>query len=141
MRKIENVIFQKKLDTSITEQAILYKGELFTYFDMGLTRYVFVNDDKTKVIKILIEQSRHGHDFNQEELDIYNNAKPEKQKQLAKTEMNGRIIEQEFCNPIKFDKRPMTIPQMRFASSCRNEVGWNKEGVLVCFDLDEYRKY
>ena len=30
---------------------------------------------------------------------------------------------------------------MLFADSCRGEVGWTKEGKLVCFDLDEYKKY
>lgn len=29
---------------------------------------------------------------------------------------------------------------MRFAMSCRNEVGW-KDGELVCYDLDEFKKY
>ncbi len=141
MIRIENIIRQQKLDNSIKEQVILYKGEAFSFFDTGLTRYCFVNDSKTKVIKILIQDDGFRHDFNKEELEIYNNASPEKKKQLAKTTMDGRIIEQEFCNPIKFDTRPLTIPQILFAQQCRNEVGWTAEGKLVCFDLDEYKKY
>ena len=136
---IENIAYQKrKLSKHITEQPIIYKGEVFNFFDEGLTRYVFANKDKTKVIKLLIEEDGH---WNQEEIDIYNKASDEKKKLLAKTELNGIIIEQEFCNPIKFDDRPMTIPQMRFAASCRDEVGWNANGDLVCFDLDEFKKY
>ncbi len=139
--KIEQVIKQDKIDSSITKQAIIYKGEAFTFFDTGLTRFVFTNKDKTKVIKLLI--NKDSVDYNLEEEQIYKNASEEKRKELAKTELtyNGSIIEQEFCNPIKFDERKLTIPQMMFASSCRNEVGWTKEGKLVCFDLDEYKKY
>lgn len=139
MIKIEHILKQQKLEDSITKQAILYNNEAFTYFDTGLTRYVFTNKDKTKVIKLLIDD-RH-FDYNEEEFEIYQNASKEKKERLAKTKMNGRIIEQEFCNPIKLDLRKLTIPQMLFAQSCRNEVGWTKEGKLVCFDLDEYKKY
>lgn len=140
--KIETILKSKSISSfGLEKKSILYKGEIFTYFDMGLTRYVFVNKDKTKVIKLLIEESQYN--FNKEEFEIYSNANDEKKKHLAKTELtyNGLIIEQEFCNPIKFDTRILTIPQILFASSCRNEVGWTKEGNLVCFDLDEYKKY
>ena len=138
--KIEHII-KKDIDSSITQQVIIHKGEAFTYFDEGLTRYVFVNAEKTKVIKILIDKD--SKDYNLEEIEIYENASEDKKEQLAKTEIchNGLVIEQEFCNPIKLDSRKLTIPQMLFASSCRNEVGWNKDGKLVCFDLDEYKKY
>lgn len=133
----------KHMDRSIIDSPILYKGEAFTFFDSGLTRYVFANDDKTKVIKILIEKEVGRFDYNKEESEIYTNASDEKKAKLAKTELtyNGTIIEQEFCNPIKFDKRKLTLPQILFAGACRNEVGWTKEGNLVCFDLDEYMKY
>lgn len=139
--KIEHVIKQDKTDESIKKKAILYKGEAFTYFDSGLTRYVFVNADKTKVIKILIEKDHK--DFNQEEIDIYNNADAATKKQMAKTVSNydGFVVEQEFCNPIKWDERSMSISQIMFATSCRNEVGWNKDGELVCFDLNEFKRY
>lgn len=139
--KIEHIIQQDKLDESVKKQAILYKGEVFTYFDSGLTRHVFANDNKTKVIKILID--KNSKEFNQEEVEIYRNADEETRKQMAVTELtyDGYIVEQEFCNPIKFDERKLTMQQILFAKSCRNEVGWTAEGKLVCFDLDEYKKY
>jgi hypothetical protein len=139
--KIEQVIQFETREQSITEHVILYKGEAYTFFDNGLTRYVFANADKTKVIKILIKKD--SYDYNEEEFDIYNNASESNRTKMAKTELtyNGEIIEQEFCNPIKFDNRSLTIPQILFANKCRNEVGWNKNGELVCFDLNEFMKY
>lgn len=139
--RIEHIINQDKLDESVKKQAILYKGEVFTYFDSGLTRHVFVNDNKTKVIKILVD--KNSYEFNQEEVEIYRDADEETKKQMAATELtyDGFVVEQEFCNPIKFDDRKLTIPQMLFAGSCRNEVGWTADGRLVCFDLDEFKKY
>jgi len=139
--KIENIILQNHKDDSIQKKIILYNNEAFTYFDSGLTRHVFVNSDKTKVIKILV--NKNSKDFNTEEIEIYKNAKGEIREQMAKTKiaLNGYVIEQEFCSPIKFDDRELTIAQMLFASSCRNEVGWTKEGKLVCFDLDEFKRY
>jgi hypothetical protein len=138
MNKIETIIQQ---DTRVSHEAIFYKGEVFTFFDSGLTRNVFTNDDKTLVIKVLIE--RQYKDYNLEEAEIYENASEEVRKEMAETKlvMDGFLIEQEFCNPIKFDDRNQTIPEMLFADSCRGEVGWTKEGKLVCFDLDEYKKY
>lgn len=139
--RIEQVIQMESVTREIKEDVILYKGEAFTFFDEGLTRFVFTNESKTKVIKILIND--RSIDYNKEEIDIYTNASDDIKKQMAKTELtyNGMIIEQEFCNPIKFDDRPLTIKQMVFASSCRNEVGWTKDGDLVCFDLDEFKRY
>jgi hypothetical protein len=120
------------------KMAILHKGELYTYFDEGLTRHVFVNPDQTKVIKI--EQSHSGN-FNQIENDIYQKASPETKKQMVPTTLVNGLIEQDFVTPIKFGGIKLTIAQRLFASSCRNEVGWDKDGNLVCFDLDEYKKY
>ena len=130
-----------KIDKSITSQAIIYKDEVYTYFDSGLTRHVFVNPDKTKVIKILID--KYSKEYNEEEVEIYKNASEEQRKEMAETSTtyDGFVVEQEFCSPIKFDDRKMNIPQMLFASSCRNEVGWDKDGKLKCFDLDEYKKW
>lgn len=138
--EIEQIIY-KDIDKSVTGQAVFYKGEIFTYFDTGLTRFVFTNKDKTKVIKLLIHKD--SKDYNLEEKQIYDNASEVVKNELAKTDLtyDGLIIEQEFCNPIKFDNRKMTMQQILFARSCRNEVGWAKDGRLVCFDLDEYRKY
>lgn len=139
--RIESILSEDKLDKEITHKVILYKGESYTFWDSGLTRYCFVNADRTKVIKILIDP-RHK-DYNEEEYNIYLHASKEKRRQLAETKMDdSRIIEQEFCMPIKMDKkRQLTIPQIVFAQSCRNEVGWTADGRLVCFDLDEYKKW
>jgi len=140
MNNIE-IILQQDVDINIQNDVILYKGDIFTYFDCGLTRYVFANEDKTKVIKLRIAD--RGYDYNFEEFQIYDNATDEHKSQMAITtlEYDGLVIEQEFCNPIKFDSRNLTIPQMKFASSCRDDVGWNKNGILVCFDLNEFKKY
>ena len=140
MNKIETIL-QYEIDNKVKNDVILYKGEIFTFFDCGLTRYVFTNKDKTKVIKLLI--SERGKDYNEEEYLIYEKANENVKKEMAETtlEYDGMVIEQEFCEPIKFSERKLTIPQMLFARSCRDEVGWNKDGNLVCFDLDEYKKY
>jgi hypothetical protein len=137
--KIEAII-NREISEDITSKVILYNNEPFTYFDSGLTRYVFTNKDRTKVIKILINDD---HNYNLEEFEIYSSSKDSVKEQMAKTELthSGMIIEQEFCLPIKFYDRQMTLQEIKFALSCRNEVGWNKDGKLVCFDLDEFKKY
>lgn len=123
---------------SIREQVVLYKGEAYSFFDEGLTRYVFVNESRTKVIKLVIDDYTF---FNEEERDIYNNANESTKNLMAKTHFDSGIIEQEFVAPQKFEERPLTIPQMLFHDSCRGEVGWTKDGRLVCYDLDEFKKY
>jgi len=138
MNKIASIV-QHNMDEFCKDEIVIYKGETYTFFDSGLTRNVFVNEDKTRVIKFL--NGDRIIDHNQEEFDIYENASEEKKKELAITTIDVGIIEQEFCNPVKFDERKMTIKQMLFARSCRHEVGWNKNGELVCFDLNEYKRY
>jgi len=118
---------------------IMHKGETFTYFDEGCTRHVFANKDETKVIKIL--QRETGQDFNTEEALIYKNASDEDKEQMAKTELSNGMVEQEFVMPIKFGGKKLNIAQKLFARKCRNEVGWAEDGRLVCFDLDEFKKY
>ena len=132
---------QNHKDDTIKSQVIIYKGEAFNYFDSGLTRHVFVNESKTKVIKIL--QDKNSVDYNQQEIDIYKHASAKDKKQMAVTNESykGFVVEQEYCIPVKFDDRKLTMPQMLFAASCRQDVGWNKKGELVCFDLDEFKKY
>lgn len=139
--KIEHIIDQQRIDKSVLNQAIYYKGEFYTYFDSGLTRHVFVNADKTKVIKLLVE--KNNVEFNEKEIKIYKNASKYERNEMAKTKTayDGFVVEQEFCNPIKWDERELTIEQMLFAAACRQEVGWTIDGQLVCFDLDEYKKY
>lgn len=142
MGQIINVI--DVLENKITlqqakEMTILHKGELYTFFDEGNTRHVFANADKTRVIKIL--QNDIGTDYNTEEVRIYENASDEDKANMVKSELSCGMVEQEFVTPIKFGGKRLTIPQKLFASKCRNEVGWDKDGNLVCYDLDEYMKY
>jgi hypothetical protein len=126
---------------AIKREVVLYKGEAYTYFDEGLTRIVFVNADKTKVIKFLVNED--GFNFNKEEAEIYDNAKEEHQSKMARTVIDpSGIIEQEYCERVEDNPdRAMTMQEILFVSSCRDECGWTKEGKLVCFDLDEYCKY
>lgn len=142
MAQIVNVIDVLENKISLEEaknMLIFHKGELYSYFDEGCTRHVFVNKDETRVIKIL--QRDTGTDFNTEEANIYTNASDETKEQMAKTLLVNGMIEQEFVTPIKFGGKRLTIPQKLFASKCRNEVGWTEDGRLVCFDLDEFMKY
>lgn len=138
------VLVQDVLDDKVSlndarNTVLFHKGETFTFFDEGCTRYVYTNADNTLVIKLL--KRNLGQDYNKLEDEIYKNASEETKKQLAKTVLVNGLIEQEFCTPIKFGGKKLTIAQRLFASSCRNEVGWNLEGDLVCFDLDEFKKY
>ena len=116
---------------------IMHKGEAYTFFDEGSSRHVFVNNDSTKIIKIL--KNPNGFDFNYEEARIYESATDK--SQMANTRLFHGIIEQDYCTPIKFGGRKLTQEQREFAGSCRNEVGWASDGNLVCFDSDEYKKY
>jgi len=118
--------------------ALVFKGEVYEYYDCGNTRAVYVNKDKTKVVKVELKE---GKGYNREEWEIYV-ASPDKTR-LAYTELcpqTGYVI-QEFAEPIKFGDKKLTIKDAYFAASCRGEVGITNDGRLVCFDLDEYLKY
>ena len=119
--------------------AIMHENEVYKYFDEGNTRYVFANEDESKVIKLCKE--RMSNMFNEQEAKIYENASDEDKTQMANTKMINGFIEQEFCLPIKWSGEKLNIKQRRFSLSCRDEVGFNKDGELVCFDLDEFKKY
>lgn len=127
--------------TDVSQSAIMHKGEVYSYFDSGFTRHVFVNADKTKVVKIL--RGCNVFDFNKQEHEIYLNANEDARSRMAQTALDPGtgIIEQEFANPIKFDERPLTIKQHSFSLKCRGEVGWTNDGRLVCFDLNEYMSW
>ena len=79
------------------ENSVLYKGEVWDYFDEGLSRRVYVNSDRTKVVKFLIEPM--GVDFNEIENRIYQTAASN--GELAHTQLVDGVIEQEFLEPIK----------------------------------------
>jgi hypothetical protein len=119
------------------ESSILYKGEVWDYFDEGLSRRVYVNSERTKVVKFLIEPM--GVDYNEIENRIYQTAVSK--GELAHTQLVDGVIEQEFLEPIKWSNKEMNLLQIQFSGKCRDEVGWDKNGVLKCFDLDEYKKW
>lgn len=131
-------VVEKKVTLQEAEQmGIMHQGEMFTYWDEGCTRHVFANKDKTKVIKL--EQS-NLRKFNEDEIQVYKNATDEQREEMAETKLINGFIEQEFVMPIGLAGKKLSMEQIRFARSCRNEVGW-KGDKLVCFDLDEYKKY
>lgn len=137
--KIQDVVSEEISLNDARNMVIIYKGKPFKYFDEGCTRYVFVNEDRSKVIKLLRRDI--GLNYNEEEVKIYERASDEDKAQMAKPVLHNGFVEQDFCLPIKFGGKRLTIPQKLFASSCRDEVGWTEEGTLVCFDLDEFKKY
>lgn len=135
MENIINVV--KKRDD---EDVVIFNNEIYTYLDSGLTRKVYVNEDKTKVVKILIDDQ---YNFNKSEYDTYNNSSEENRIQMAETFLSkdGFYVIQEYVENIKFSSKRMNMKQILFAESCRKEVGWTSDGRLVCFDLDEFKKY
>ena len=135
---VQDIIEKKITVSEASKMVIMHQGETFEYFDEGCSRYVFTNKNKTKVIKL---EKDNRDIFNKLEDKIYREASDEAKAEMAKTTMVNGFIEQEFCMPIKFAGIKLNMEQVRFAQSCRNEVGWNKDGDLVCFDLDEYKKY
>ncbi len=144
MKELNIKADQKSLENDV--DVILVNGEAFTFKSSGITRRVFANADKTKVIKVLVE--KHSFDFNKEEQKEWDNASEEKRKQLAQTRLleNG-YIEQEYLHTLDDEttaewlKRPLTMSEIRFAQSCRNDVGFDADGNLKCFDLHEYKQY
>lgn len=121
------------------QMVIMHEGEIYKFFDEGCTRFVYVNDDYTKVIKMNKDKYT---DYNKEEAEIYNKASEEDKVQMCPTKLvvTG-FVEQKFVTPIKYGGKKLNKGQLDFANSCRNEVGWDENGELVCFDLDEFKKY
>lgn len=144
MAKIEQIISQDSQENKA--DVIIVNGEAFTFKATGLTRRVFVNADKTKVIKVPVKTT-YQH-FNQEEIDIWEGTNDEHHKQMAETSIleNGYIV-QEYLHTLddsttaEWLGRRMTMKEIRFADSCRSDVGYDKDGNLKCFDLAEYKQY
>lgn len=142
----EIIITYDKLSKEQDTDIIIVNGEVFTYKASGLTRRVYQNKDKTKVIKIALQESYYYN--NTEEASIYNSMSENVRAQMAETKLldNG-YIEQEFLwtldDPLteSMITRDITIEEIRFARSCRNDVGFDKNGVMKCHDLEEYKKY
>lgn len=140
MSIIENSFSGQSFESE--KDVIVINGEIFTYKSSGITRKVYANESKTKVVKVCIER---GNYFNQEEIDIYTSVSDK--SQLAETKLldNG-YIEQEFLHTLDDEETfklfpNMTNEQIRFARSCRGDVGFDKNGVLKCHDLEEFKKY
>lgn len=125
---------------SAKQLCIFHNGETYTYFDEGCTRFVYVNVNSTKVLKL--EKLKASTLFNEEENSIYENAQPEDKALMVETKLLSRgLIEQRYVTPIKFGGRKLNQEQKEFALSCRNEVGWDEHGNLLCYDLSDYKKY
>lgn len=146
MSKIEHIINVNTATVESTADVILVNGEAFTYKNSGLTRRVFESKDKTLVVKVPIEPDYQRHNDN--EATLWNEASEEVRSQLAETQRlsNGYIL-QEYLHTLDDDSteewlgRPMTNKEIRFAASCRNDVGYDANGVLKCFDYDEFKQY
>ncbi len=121
------------------EMVIMHEGVPYSYFDEGCTRMVFTDEKNTKVVKLV--KKDWGIDYNIEESEIYSNAKDEDKDLMVRTKLVNGLIEQDFVEPIKFGGQKLTTEERIFAASCRGEVGRTEEGKLLCFDLDEYKKY
>lgn len=146
MSKIEHVINVSTATVESKADVIIINGEAFTYKNTGLTRRVFVNKDKTLIVKVPIHT--YDQDHNDNEAELWENASEETRAELAETKRlpNGYIL-QEFLQTLDDDStkewlgRSMTMSEIRFASSCRNEVGYDASGKLKCYDYDEFKKY
>jgi hypothetical protein len=126
--------------------AIIVNNEVFTYKNCGLTRKVFVNKDKTLVVKVPL--TRHDQKHNDDEASYWIETTDSNRQQLAETKLlsNGYIL-QEYLQTLDDDEtmgiinRYLTIDEINFATSCRNDVGFDVNGILKCYDYDEFKKY
>lgn len=146
MSKIEQII-QVNIATVESKADVIYiNGEAFTFKSTGLTRKCFQNKDRTLIVKVPI----HEHDqlHNDNEAKMWENASEETRSQLAETKQlsNGYILQEylhtlDDVNTEKWLGRPMTMKEIRFAKSCRNDVGYDSNRNLKCFDYDEFKAY
>ncbi len=143
---IEKIIQADKDSLENNADIIIVNGEAFTFKNSGLTRRVFVNADKSKVVKVLVKGN--SKDYNKEEIECWNGASDTVKKELAETELldNGYIM-QEYLHTLDDPEtanwlgRSLTMKEIRLAGSCRNDVGFDKDGNMKCFDLHEYKQY
>lgn len=131
----------------VKADAVVWNNEVWKFHATGLTRRVFVNEDRTKVIKVPVQRYDYNHNAN--EAESWKKMSEDKKKEFAECEIlpNGWLM-MEFLttlnDPDVFEKwghRELTTEEMQFAASCRNEVGFDSDGNLKCFDYDEYRRY
>lgn len=146
MSKIEQLINVNTATVESKADVIIVNGEAFTYKNTGLTRRVFENKEKTLIIKVPIHTYDQRH--NDKEAELWEEADEETRSQLAETKRlaNGFIL-QEYLHTLDdtdtkdWLNRPMTMVEIRFATSCRNEVGYDANGTLKCYDYDEFKAY
>ena len=131
----------------VKSDAVLFNGEAFVFHNTGLTRRVYANKTKTKVVKVPITEMDFEH--NRKEADLWETASEQTKLQLTPCRLlpNG-WLEMDFLYTLndpetedKFGHVVLTNLDIQFASSCRNEVGYDAEGKLRCYDYDEYKKY
>lgn len=144
MSKIEQI---NTIENKTNFDCIYVEGEVFTYKSSGLTRKVYENADRTFVIKIHVDNNERV-DWNEREQKVWDEAHDIDKQNMAQTQLlkNG-YIKQEFLYSLDdertkdFIQRDLTMKEIRFAQSCRNDVGFDKDGNLKCFDLEEYKNY
>jgi hypothetical protein len=146
MTKIEQIIEVNTATVESKADVIFVNGEVFTYKNSGLTRRVFVNEDKTLVVKVPVDTQSQIH--NDAEITFWDEASDEIKPQLAETKRlpNGWVI-QEYLHTLDDPEteewlgRPLTNKELRFAASCRSDVGFDNEGNIKCYDLEEYKQW
>jgi len=136
-------ILHQKNDNS-SQECIIFEGEVFFYKNEGKTRKVFANEDKTFVIKVPI--GVYGVLCNSEEAKFYSEGGKDVKDGFAFTELSGVFVKQEYLHTLddeetyKWIGRPLTFSELRLATSCRNEVGFDENKKLKCYDYDEFKK-
>lgn len=146
MTKIEHIIEVNTATVESKADVIFVNGQVFTYKNSGLTRRVFVNEDKTLVVKVPVDTQSQIH--NDAEITFWGEASDEIKPQLAETKRlpNGWVI-QEYLHTLDDPEtenwlgRSLTNKEIRFAASCRSDVGFDDEGNIKCYDLEEYKKW
>lgn len=143
---ILNTININETTAEMKADCLYVNGEVYTYKNEGLTRRVYVNADKTLVVKVPIGRFDQSH--NDYEVDMWDQANSEVKLELAETvKLNNGYLIQEFVQSIDDNTtpewlgRPMTMKEIRFSKSCRDDVGYTKDGRLVCYDFQEFKQY
>lgn len=146
--KVEQVMVSEVVTVNqVAEDAVMFDNKVYLYHNQGLTRKVFANKEKTKVIKVPV--SKRDYEYNKSEAEWWASASEEQRKTMTPCRLlsNG-WLEMDFLYTLndpetqnKFGHIELTMEEIQFATSCRNEVGFDAEGKLRCYDFDEYRKY
>lgn len=151
MKEFESHNVRVVTTNEIKADAIFHNGEVFSYHASGLTRRVFANADRTKVLKVPVTLMDYEH--NRKEAEAWSKMNEEERKEFAECKLNENgWLEMEFLTTLheleekpdvakQFENVRMSTEEIKFAQSCRNEVGFDKNGKLKCFDYDEYRRY